>query len=124
MTAERTLRDCRILIVEDEYLIAEQLHLELEGEGAIVLGPLASVDEALAAITSGDRIDGAVLDVNLQGEAVFPAAELLMRRNVPVVFTTGYDAGAIPAAFQHVARCEKPSTLRSIVAAIGRAVHP
>lgn len=123
MTGERTLRGCHILVVEDEYFIAEQLQLELEDEGAIVLGPVASVDEALAAIGSGEPIDGAVLDVNLQGEPIFPAAELLLRRNVPVIFTTGYDAGAIPAALQHVARCEKPSSLRSIVAAVGRAVH-
>ena len=120
---DRTLRDCRVLVVEDEYMIADELCIELGDAGAVVLGPVGTIGDALALISAQPHIDGAILDVNLRGERAFPAADLLVERYVPFVFTTGYDASAIPPRFKDVVRCEKPVNMRKIVQAIGRAIH-
>lgn len=121
--SERTLRDCRILVVEDEYMLADELCTTLGDAGAIVLGPAGTVGDAFDLIAAQPAIDGAILDVNLGGEMIFPAADLLAERNVPFVFTTGYDASVIPPRFEHVVRCEKPISIVRITRAIGRAVH-
>lgn len=120
---ELSLRNCRILVVEDEYMLADELCTELGDAGAIVLGPAGTVKDALDLILKLPHIDGAVLDVSLRGEMAFPAADRLAERNVPFVFTTGYDGSAIPPRFQHVVRCEKPAEISKITQAIGQAVH-
>jgi len=67
------------------------------------------VEEALRLIQNkGDRLDGAVLDINLRNERVFPVADALTARGVPFLFTTGYDADSIPKAYAGAPRCEKP----------------
>ena len=109
--------DCRpqglkrrcLLVVEDEYLIAADLTASLESLGVEVIGPAASVEEALTLVKNdGHRLDGAVLDINLRNERVYPVAEVLTARGVPFVFTTGYDAVALPNAYAGAPRCEKP----------------
>lgn len=92
------LRDRRILIVEDEYLIAADLAELLAEQGAIVVGPVATVPQALALIErEGASLDGAVLDVNLRGERSFAVAERLLAVGVRPIFTTGYsDPTLIP----------------------------
>ena len=122
--ADRTLRDCRILVVEDDYVIAEEFCLELEEAGAVVVGPVATVEGALSTIASEGGLDGAVLDVNLGGKMSFGAADKLVEDSIPFIFTTGYDASVIPARFEHVARCEKPVSIAKVVRAIGRTMHP
>ena len=81
----------RILLVEDNYLIAMELTDELNGQGAEVIGPAASVNEALYLIESTGQIDSAVLDINLKGEMIFPVVDALMELDVPFLFLTGYD---------------------------------
>lgn len=120
---ERSLRDCRVLVAEDEYMLADDLRLELEEVGAIVLGPVGALAEALAVIAAEPHIDGAILDVNLAGEAVYPAADALIARGVPIVFTTGYDRSILPDRFGGVVRCQKPINIRRVTAAIGRQIH-
>src|SRR5438270_8852311 len=89
------LKGRRVLVVEDEYLIAADIAASLEALGAEVAGPAASVAEALTFLErDGDRLDGAVLDVNLGKERVYPLADVLRSRGIPFVFTTGYDASA------------------------------
>lgn len=117
---EATLRHHRILVAEDEYMIADEFCAELAEAGAVVIGPVATIQGALELIASEPEIDGAVLDINLGGEMIFPAAELLMERGVPIVFATGYDAIAIPTRFAHVARCEKPVNLIKVLRTIER----
>jgi DNA-binding LytR/AlgR family response regulator len=73
-----------------------------------VVGPAGSVEDALRLIDAGERIDAAVLDINLRGERVYPVAEALGEKAVPFVFATGYDAWAIPPAYAEAPRCEKP----------------
>lgn len=121
--AERSLTNCKILVVEDEYMLASELALELEDAGAVVVGPVGSREDAIELILSGEKVDGAIVDVNLRGEPAYPVADLLIERAVPFVFTTGYDASTLPTRFQHVARCDKPVELSRVAAAIGRALH-
>lgn len=108
MTQTDDLTGRNLLVVEDEYFLADDLAAKFRARGASVVGPAASVDEALELLDGGAAVDGAVLDLNLQGEKAFPIADLLLARNVPFVFATGYDASAIPERFAGVKRCEKP----------------
>lgn len=113
------LNGLSVLAVEDEYLIAEELRRGLEDAGATVLGPVPSVARALALVDAeGGTIDGAVLDVNLGSEKVFPVADALTRRKIPFLFVTGYGESAVPERYRHVVRCEKPPN----VAAVARAL--
>ncbi len=123
---KQVLGGCRILVIEDEYLLADELASELTRAGATIIGPVAAVGAALGLIEADPRLDGALLDVHLEGEMSFPVADLLVQRGVPLVFTTGYDAAAIPARFAHVPRCEKPISLPQIARAIAAAIdlHP
>jgi DNA-binding NtrC family response regulator len=118
-----SLSGCTILVVEDEYLLADDLCSELADRDATVVGPAATVEQGVALLEESGDLNGAILDVNLRGEPVFPLADALMARNVPFVFTTGYDASAIPERFDHVSRCEKPVHIGRVVEAIGRATH-
>jgi CheY-like chemotaxis protein len=106
-----SLRGRRVLVVEDEYLLAEDLREGLEGQGAEVLGPVPIVAEALALLRQGPAPDFAILDINLQGEMVYPVADLLRAQGIPFLFATGYDAWAIPEAYADVPRTEKPVDL-------------
>lgn len=98
----------RVLVVEDEYLIAQTIVRELELAGADVLDPVPSIGkahEALLACNPG----GAVLDINLGEQMVFPFANELMRRGLPFVFYTGYEDIAIPQSFARTPRIMKPA---------------
>ena len=121
---DRTLRDCRVLVAEDEYMLADELRTELGAADAIVLGPAATIEDALALVRSEPEIDGAILDVNLRGEMIFPVADALVERGVPFLFTTGYDASVIPKRFKDTVRCEKPIIMQKVTQAIGRVIHP
>ena len=121
--ADRSLDRRRILVVEDEYLLAVEIALELEDKGAVVLGPAPSVEQALALLDDGPLPDGAILDVNLGGEPVFTVADALIGHGVPLVFTTGYDAAALPERFARVPRCEKPINIGRVTAALRDAMR-
>jgi CheY-like chemotaxis protein len=108
------LRGLRILVVEDEYMLAEDLRLGLEKLGVEVMGPVATVAQALTLLQSGVSLDGAVLDVNLQGDYVFPVLDLLRKKRIPFVLTTGYDGWALPEAYVDAPRCEKPLDMRRL----------
>ena len=101
-------RGRRVLVVEDEYVIAQDLKSSLENAGAEVLGPVPSVARAMALLDADAAPDAAILDVNLGTEDVFPVAEALRERGVPFVFATGYDAWSLPSAYAEVPRWEKP----------------
>jgi CheY-like chemotaxis protein len=102
------LRGRRLLIVEDEYILAADLAQSLEDVGVEVVGPAGSIEDALALIDAADDLDGAVLDVNVGGERIYPVADMLRARGVPYVFTTGYDEWVVPQSHADVPRCEKP----------------
>jgi DNA-binding response OmpR family regulator len=94
------LTGCTVLLVEDEYLMANALSQILRAAGATVLGPAATTDRALRLRERTDRIDAAVLDINLRGETVYGLADVLRERAVPFLFTTGYIASMIPPRYQ------------------------
>jgi CheY-like chemotaxis protein len=108
-----------ILVVEDEDRIADELIQALHQLGARVLGPVGHLHEALLLLESADRLDGAVLDIGLHGEAVYPLADALTARGVPYVFVTGYAASvAIPARYRDVPRYEKSLDLGLVAQAL------
>lgn len=104
---EDLLRDRHILLVEDEYFIAVAMQRGLEDVGAHVVGPAASVEEALS-LLAGTFVDGAILDVNLGEERVYPVADVLADSGIPFVFATGYSALDLPPKWRHIRRYEKP----------------
>ena len=115
---EAALQGRRVLVAEDEYMVARALRLKLAEAGAQVLGPVSSVALGLQQLQDDGPPDVALLDVNLGGEMVYPLADALLARGVPLVFATGYDAWAIPARYAHLPRCEKPVELDDLFAAL------
>ncbi|MBW9054753.1 response regulator [Rhizobium mesosinicum] len=111
-----------ILVVEDEYLIAVDLAETLQRRGATILGPFSSVAQAAAAIENASELDGAVIDINLGGELSFPIAELLRQRQVPFLFTSGYDQLVIPSSLSEVPLISKPADSREIAGSLARLI--
>lgn len=100
---------CRVLVVEDEYILAAEIEHMLMALGHRVLGPVSGVDEAFAILGSGEpRVDCALLDVNLGGEQVYPLAAVIRSAGVPLVFATGYGQEALPPEWRSAARVQKP----------------
>lgn len=97
----------RVLVVEDESLIAMLVEDGLETLGYEVVGPVGTVDAALR-IVEQTPFDLALLDINLGGKQSFPIAEALESRGIPYVFLTGYDRSSLPLAFQHRFGLQKP----------------
>jgi DNA-binding LytR/AlgR family response regulator len=99
---------CRVLVVEDNFLMAEMLCDLLRGHGCEIVGPAPRLASALALVASRE-IDGALLDINLGGEFCFPLAEMLQAKGVPFVFVTGYaDRAVVPASLRGVPVVVKP----------------
>jgi CheY-like chemotaxis protein len=117
MTRKSPISAKRVLVVEDEYLVAMDMSAYLEAAGAYVVGLASNVNAALE-VLERTELDCAILDVNLRGEMAYPIADALAARGIPFVFTTGYDARALPARFAGVKRCEKPTTPEAISRAL------
>jgi CheY-like chemotaxis protein len=84
-----SLRDARVLVVEDEFIVAALLEDRLVQLGCLVVGPASDIEEALELLAS-ERVDAAVLDVNIAGRMVYPVADALVERSVPFLFATAY----------------------------------
>lgn len=103
-----SLENLTFLVVEDEYFIADDIVTALKKFGARVVGPVSTLADAHALLRSVDTLSGAILDINLHGEASYSLAEELDRRRIPYIFATGYEQSDIPARFGHVPRWGKP----------------
>jgi DNA-binding response OmpR family regulator len=101
------LADRRVLIVEDETLLALDLEMTLAECGCHVVGPVGSVAAAIEAVALGPP-DMAVLDLNLNGESAVPIADALVERGVPFVFVTGHDRDHLPERHRDAAIVGKP----------------
>ena len=108
------LQDRRILVVEDDYMIAEDVRLELTQAGAVVVGPVPSVSRALDLLDNVAPVDAAILDVNLGTERSFPIAERLETLAIPFLFSTGYNSADIPPEWQHAMVVIKPFQIESV----------
>ena len=115
----RALAGRRVLLVEDDYFIAVDLKSGFEEGGAQVLGPVASVGEALALIAGTTEIDAAVLDINLQDELVYPVADALHARGVPFLFATGYGTKILKPPYSGTPTLQKPFQLEDLQRMIG-----
>jgi CheY-like chemotaxis protein len=108
------LAGLRVLIVEDEFLLAMELESLVAGGGCTAVGPASSVGQALALI-EGEQPDVALLDVNLKGERATPVAAALQERGVPYVLITGYsDAQLSEPELRCAPRLDKPVNDRSL----------
>lgn len=112
----------RVLIVEDEALLALELQFAFEDEGAEVIGPAMSLENALAVAVTAEGIDVAVLDVDIAGRDVYPVAALLEQRGIPFVFHTAHGSRAeLSAMFPGTVTCTKPSMPDTLVLQLLRA---
>ncbi|WP_426232151.1 hypothetical protein [Pararhizobium sp. DWP3-4] len=108
------LKGQRILIVEDDYYTAREAAETLSALGATVVGPIANFAEAMNVAGNDMELDGALLDVNLNGQMVYPVAGFLKMHGVPFAFVTGYDEGVFPAAFRSSHVVPKPTDWASV----------
>lgn len=119
----QTLDGRRVLIVEDESLVAMLLETILEDMGCATVGPAASIDEGLRSATDEAELDAALLDVNVAGRQVFPIAEVLKARGVPFVFSTGYGEGGLPDEWRGNPTIQKPFTEAAVRDALMTALN-
>ncbi|WP_265571649.1 response regulator [Sphingomicrobium nitratireducens] len=112
----------KILVVEDEYIIALDIAHTLEDAGYDVLGPCEDVAGALALI-EGELPDGAILDVQLDNETVHPVARRLSEAGVPIVFHSGHAQPCdLQKEFEAARFCSKPCAPQQLVETVGEAI--
>ena len=116
-----SLKGRRVLVIEDEAILAFELVEDLEAVGAVPLGPIMTLEKALKFIETADRIDAALLNVMLHRREAFPIADELRRRGIPVVFVTGNDE-AVKARFPDVPVHPKPADMAAIVLTLASVV--
>ncbi|WP_332658405.1 response regulator [Brevundimonas sp.] len=112
----------RVLVVEDESLVAMLLETILEDMGCTPVGPAANIDDGMAMATDGEHLDAALLDVNVAGRQVFPVAQALKDRGIPFVFSTGYGEGGLPEEWRGQATIQKPFTEAAVRDALMKAM--
>lgn len=123
-----TLVGTRVLVVEDEFLLADLICETLSDNGAEIVGPVGTLEEALATIES-EAFDIAVLDVNLRGRSVYPLAAALHKRDTPFLFVSGYkNLNDLQAHFPDAPTLEKPTDLgvlqQAVMTLLGSRVSP
>lgn len=119
-----TLAGVRVLLVEDETLVAMLLEDMIADIGGIVVGQASRVGRALEVVRDpATQIDLALLDVNLGGEEVFPVAAALEERGVPFAFSTGYGNAGLPELWRSRPTLQKPFTQEQVSAVLVRALR-
>ena len=101
------LQGVRVLIVEDQMIVAMQIEDMLRAAGCEVVGPVGTLQAAIA-LAHEEALDAAVLDINLDGEKVYPAAEELQARGIPFILATGYGESTLPEKWRNQPRLSKP----------------
>jgi CheY-like chemotaxis protein len=115
------LKGLRLLIVEDEALVAMMLHDVVRDAGAEVVGPASNVEMAMTVLNS-ESVDGAILDVNLGGQRIDPVADELHARQIPFLFLTGYGKAGIGERFPAAAVISKPFDDANLLETVGRVI--
>lgn len=111
------LKGKRILVVEDDYFIAADLTRALQRDQMIVIGPVASVDEANQSLAD-QAPDAAILDIELGSKTSYGLADRLMEERVPVLFVTGYDGWHLPEPYLSQPRLTKPAGDKELISAL------
>lgn len=111
------LKGKRILVVEDDYFIAADLTRALERDEMVVIGPVASVDDANETLST-QAPDAAILDIHLGSRTSYPLADRLIGEQVPVLFVTGYDDWHLPEPYVSQPRLTKPAGDRELISAL------
>jgi CheY-like chemotaxis protein len=115
------LAGCRILVVEDNFLLAMEIEDVLGRQGCVVLGPVGTIEQALTLLECEARPDVAVLDVDLQGRIVTPVAAALDAREVPFLLVTGYANLQLGAPeLRGRPRLDKPVSSPDLLRALGQ----
>jgi CheY-like chemotaxis protein len=113
LDASEVLRGRRIMVVEDEMLVAMELESLLAEQGCAVVGPAPTADRALALLDDG-LPDAAILDVNLNGHTAIPVAAALSARGVPFLLATGY-GNSLQPELKGAPRVDKPVNHEQLV---------
>lgn len=112
---------CRVLVVEDEAMIAMLVEDMVLDFGSEVVGPIANTDDAINLARSAE-LDAAILDINVGGSPIFPVADILSERGVPVIFATGYGSKGLPPRFHNRPTLPKPFSYQSLAEALRSAL--
>ena len=112
----------RVLVVEDESLVAMLIETILEDMDCIPVGPAANIEEGLRLVADTQDLDAALLDVNVAGQQIFPVADALKARGVPFVFSTGYGEGGLPDDWRGHPTIQKPFTEATVRTALMKAM--
>jgi CheY-like chemotaxis protein len=123
MTTNRPFSNRRVLLVEDEMLVAWLIEDMLADLGCAVIGPASSVNQALAMIDA-EAIDAAVLDLNLDGQMSYPVADVLAAHGVPFVISTGYDKDTLPDDYRARPVLQKPMQRSELSDALAKLLMP
>jgi len=115
------LRGLRVLVVEDEYLVAREIRHVLSRAGCAEVRLAASLDAA-GTMAGAEDLQAVLLDIKLGELDVYPLAERLDRQGMPVVFVTGYATEAVPAHLEHLPLVQKPFQHKRLVAALQQVV--
>ena len=104
---------CRVLVVEDEAIIAMLLEDMILDFGAEVIGPVATLSAALH-LAATAALDAAILDIKMGEAVVFPVADILQSRRIPILFATGYGPASLPPRFRAMPTLSKPFTFETL----------
>jgi CheY-like chemotaxis protein len=108
----------RVLVLEDEFIIADEIASMLEEAGHSVIGPAASIDEAMSRLAGDEMPDVAIIDANLRGVSSLPVAERLRASAIPFCICTGYRSADLQRTFGDTVVLQKPVTPRALLAAL------
>jgi CheY-like chemotaxis protein len=122
-TSPPPLAGMKVMVVEDQFLIAEDISRSVVALGGEVVGPFPDLSQARAAVEE-QPVDLALLDVQLGSADVFPLVDVLNRRKVPFIFATGYDRWILPPTHHKAPRLEKPVKLETLRDAIATLTVP
>ena len=106
-----------VLVVEDDYFVAKDMCKALVRRGATIVGPAPNMQRGRELLRQ-QRLDCALLDVNLNGEFVFELAAELRLQRVPTIFTTGYDAAFLPPSLRDTPCLQKPVDFNALIRVI------
>jgi len=120
------LKGVRVLLVEDQMIVAMQIEDMLRAAGCEVVGPVGTLQAAIT-LAHEEALNAAVLDINLDGEKVYPAAEELQARGIPFILATGYGESTLPEQWRDKPRLSKPfqrEQLEQLLTSVARRSHP